>query len=101
MILRAICPVRKPLILRMSLQDVEALGYAVITNRRRCAGDKAIRVSGVPAAERVAQRRAEQETDPRQGRAGRKSIMSGPLIHDSSDQSIMAAPHAPEVPIHP
>src|SRR5918995_4944342 len=69
MILRAICPVRKPLVLRMSLQDVEALGYAVITNMRGCASDKAIHVLGVPAAERAAQRRAEQATDPRQGRA--------------------------------
>jgi hypothetical protein len=54
----------------MSLQDVEALGYAVITDMRGCAGDKAIHVLGVPAAERAAQRRAEQKTDPRQGRAG-------------------------------
>jgi hypothetical protein len=54
----------------MSLQDVEALGYAVITNMRGCASDKAIHMLGVPAAERAGERRVEQATDPRQGRTG-------------------------------
>jgi len=35
----------------MPLQDVEALVYAVITDMRGCAGDKAIHVFGVPTAE--------------------------------------------------
>jgi hypothetical protein len=54
----------------MSLQDVETLGYAVITDMRGCAGDKAIHVFRIPAAERARERRPEQTTDPRQGRAG-------------------------------
>ena len=68
----------------MSLQDVEALGYAVITDMRGRAGDKAIHLVGIPAAERARERRPEQTTDPRQAVAGRKSIMSGLLIHNSS-----------------
>jgi len=54
----------------MPLQDVEALGYAVITDMRGCASDKAIHVLRIPAAERARERRSEQTTDPRQGRAG-------------------------------
>jgi hypothetical protein len=54
----------------MSLQDVEALGYAVITDMRGSAGDKAIHVLGIPTAERASERRPEQATDPRQSRAG-------------------------------
>jgi hypothetical protein len=54
----------------MSLQDVETLGYAVITDKRGRAGDKAIHVLGIPAAERTRERRPEQTTDPRHSRAG-------------------------------
>jgi hypothetical protein len=54
----------------MSLQDVETLGYAVITDMRGRAGDKAIHLVGIPAAKRASERRPEQTTDPRQGRAG-------------------------------
>jgi hypothetical protein len=54
----------------MPLQDVQALGYAVITDMRGCAGDKAIHVFRIPAAERAGERRPEQSTDPRQRRAG-------------------------------
>src|SRR5262245_7992484 len=50
----------------MSLQDVEALGYAVITNMRGCAGDKAIHLLGIPAAERAGERWPEQTSDERQ-----------------------------------
>jgi hypothetical protein len=50
----------------MSLQDVETLGYAVITDMRGRAGDKAIHLVGIPAAERASERRSEQTTDPRQ-----------------------------------
>jgi len=35
----------------MPLQDVEALGYAVITHMRGCAGNKALHLFGIPAAE--------------------------------------------------
>jgi hypothetical protein len=54
----------------MSLQDVEALGYAVITNMRGRAGDKAIHLVRIPSAERAGERRPEQTTDPRQRRTG-------------------------------
>jgi hypothetical protein len=54
----------------MPLQDVEALGYAVITDMRGCAGDKAIHVFRIPAAERARERRPEQTTDPRRRRTG-------------------------------
>jgi hypothetical protein len=54
----------------MSLQDVETLGYAVITDMRGRAGDKAIHLVLIPAAKRTRERRSEQTTDPRQGRAG-------------------------------
>jgi len=53
----------------MPLQDVETLGYAVITDMRGRAGDKAIHVFGIPAAKRASERRPEQATDPRQRRA--------------------------------
>jgi hypothetical protein len=52
----------------MSLQNVEALGYAVITDMRGSASDKAIHVLRIPAAERAGERRPEQAADPRQGR---------------------------------
>jgi hypothetical protein len=54
----------------MSLQDVETLGYAVTTDMRGRAGDKAIHLVLIPTAERTGKRRSEQSTDPRQGRAG-------------------------------
>jgi hypothetical protein len=54
----------------MSLQDVETLGYAVITDMRGRAGDKAIHLASIPAAKRACERRPEQTTDPRQSRAG-------------------------------
>jgi len=56
----------------MSLQHVEALGYAVITDMCRCAGDKALYLFGIPATERASKRRPEQTTDPRQHSAGLK-----------------------------
>jgi hypothetical protein len=49
----------------MSLQDVQALGYAVITNMRGGAGDKTLHLLGISAAERAGERRPEQTTDPR------------------------------------
>jgi hypothetical protein len=85
----------------MSLQDVEALGYAVITDMRGCAGDKAIHMFSVPAAERARERRPEQTTDARQ-RCSRSQVDHvGLLIHDSANQSITAAGNAPLLGIHP
>jgi hypothetical protein len=56
----------------MSLQHRDALGYAGITDMRRCAGDKALHLFGIPTAERARERRPEQTTDPRQRSAGLK-----------------------------
>jgi hypothetical protein len=79
----------------MPLQDVETLGYAVITDICESAGDKTLHLLGAPAAERAGERRPEQTTDLAQRGAGSQVDQSALLIHDSSDQSIMAAGHAP------
>jgi hypothetical protein len=82
----------------MLLQDVQALGYAVITNMRGRAGNKAVHLAGISAAERTRERRPKQTTDPR---SWSQVDHVGLLIHDSSDQSIMATGRAPELRIHP
>ena len=76
----------------MPLQDVETLGYAVITDMSGCASDKAIHVFSIPAAERTPERRPERATDPRQRHGGGPQVdHAGLLIPDSADQSITAA----------
>jgi hypothetical protein len=79
----------------MPIKDIEALGYAVITDIRGCAGDKSIHLAGIPAAERARERRPEQATDPCESRGGSQIDHPGLLIHDSSAQSITAAGPAP------